>query len=96
LTRLINQYATPRQREVLFLKYLPNTNQELTQYEIAERLGLSQPAISQHLRAGLEAVKRGMLEEQAIGQVNWEEILGEQFSKELLEKNPLLLEKAGG
>lgn len=76
LARLVNQYTTPRQREVLFHKFLSPANTKLTQQEIATNLNISQPAVSQRLQDGLEAIKQGIRKEQEAGLVNWRDVLG--------------------
>jgi DNA-binding CsgD family transcriptional regulator len=76
LARLINQYTTPRQRDVLMLTFMSNARKVPTQRQIATRLGISQPGVSQHLKAGLDAIRRGIREEQENGLVDWIDLLG--------------------
>lgn len=75
LARLINKYPTPYQRIVLYQKFLSLDGIEPTQQEIAQRLGISQAAVSQRLKAGLKALRRGVCEEEEAGLVNWQDVL---------------------
>lgn len=80
LARLINQYASKSQKEVLYLKFLSEDGKEPTQQEIAQQLGVSQSAISQLIKAAISAIRRGMYQEQKAGMVDWQDIIGLRFA----------------
>lgn len=75
LSRLINQYASTLQKEALCLKFLSGSDRILTQCEIAQRLNISQAAVSQRIEAGTRAILHGMKEEEKAGLIDWKDIL---------------------
>lgn len=75
LARLINEYATEAQREVLLLHYFHPEDIKLTQKEIASQLNISQSAVNQRIDAGLKAIRSGMKKEEKLGLLHWQELI---------------------
>lgn len=75
LARLINEYTTEPQKQVLLLRYFHPEDRIITQKELAAQLHISQPAVNQRLNAGLKAIRLGMENEEKQGLLHWQELI---------------------
>lgn len=60
LPSLIDKYCTKRQAEILKMKFI---GEGMTEQKIADRIGIRQPTVSEHIAAGVQKIQRGLEEE---------------------------------